>query len=80
MISQGPNPAHICQFLVGDGSGTAFPLTHNLNNHYPIAQVYQASSPFEQMAASIAATSPNDLVVTFAHAPAKGEYIVVIVG
>lgn len=80
MISQGPNPAHICQFLVGDGSGTAFPLTHNLNNHYPIAQVYKASSPFEQMAASIAATSPNDLVVTFAHAPAKGEYIVVIVG
>jgi len=80
VISQGPNPAHICQFLVGDGSGTAFPLTHNLNNHYPIAQVYKASSPFEQMAASIAATSPNDLVVTFAHAPAKGEYIVVIVG
>lgn len=80
MISQGPNPAHICQFLVGDGSGTAFPLTHNLSNHFPSAQVYEANAPFKQVEVSIAATSPNDLVVTFAHAPAKGEYVVVIIG
>jgi hypothetical protein len=80
VISQGPNSAHICQFLVGDGSGTAFPITHNLDNYFPIAQVYKANAPREQVVASIAVTSPNDLVVTFAHAPAKGEYIVVIVG
>lgn len=79
-MTQGPNPARILQFLVGDGSGTAFPLTHNLNNRYPVVQIYEANAPFEQVQVSIASTSPNDLVVTFAHAPARGAYVVVIVG
>lgn len=80
MISQGPNPARVCQFLVGDGRGAAFPLTHNLGNHFPLVQVYEAATPFERVEVSVAVTSPNDLVVTFASPPARGAYVVVIVG
>ncbi len=80
MHSQGPNPARICQFLVGDGSGTAFPLTHNLGNHFPLIQVYEADGSFAQVDASVTAPSSNDVVITFAHPPAKGAYVVVIIG
>jgi hypothetical protein len=78
--SQGPNPARSCQFVVGDGSGTSFPITHNLGNHFPVVQVYEANAPFEQTQAQVVADSADHVTVTFGRPPAPGAYVVVVIG
>ena len=81
MMDPTPVTARIRRFIVGNGSGTAFSVSHGLGTPAPVVQVYQRQAPFFQIPpAGVQAPAPNDVVVHFATAPANGEYIVVIIG
>ncbi len=73
-------PARVFHFPVGDGKGAAFAIPHNLNNQFPVVQVYRAAAPFSQVAVAIEATSQDEVTLHFASPPQPGEYIVVIIG
>lgn len=79
-MSATKNPATIQRFPVGDGKGSAFQIPHNLNNQFPIVQVYRTAAPFSLVEVEIEATSPNEVTLHFSGPPQPGEYTVVVVG
>lgn len=64
---------------IGDGSSTAFALTHNLNTRDVKVEVYNAST-FETVFVDVVRTSVNVVTVTFGSAPASNSYRAVIIG
>lgn len=62
---------------VGDGTNTAYTITHNLNSRDVIVQVYD-NATYENVFVDTARTSVNVVTVTFATAPASNAYRVVI--
>lgn len=65
--------------LIGNGSLTSIAVTHSLNNQWPVAAVYDASSNAE-VECDIVATSSTVMTFTFAVAPASNAYRVAIIG
>lgn len=65
---------------IGDGTTTAFVVTHNLNTQDVQMQVRQNVAPFSEVECDMAATTVNTSTFTFAVAPAANAYRVVIVG
>lgn len=58
--------------ITGDGSTTSFTITHNLNNDYPIVQVWDdTASPKEQVMVKVERSSINAVNVIFDTAPAN---------
>ncbi len=81
MMESTPTPARVRHFIIGDGKGSAFRLSHGLDTSAPVVQVYQRHEPFFQIApAGIQAVTTNEVAVHFSTPPESGEYIVVIVG
>lgn len=64
---------------IGDGSSTAFVITHNLNTRDISVEVYNAST-FETIFADVVRTTVNSATITFGTAPATNSYRVVIKG
>lgn len=67
-------------FDVGDGSATAFVLTHSLNTRDVTVQVAQKSSPYTVVLADVDLTTVNTVTVTFATAPTSNQYRAVVIG
>lgn len=57
--------------ITGDGTTTAFTVTHNLNNTHPHVQVWDSASPDNVVQVDIkqGATAANQSVIVFATAP-----------
>lgn len=64
---------------IGDGSTTAFTVTHNLNTTDVVVFVREVSTG-AQVLADVAVVTVNTVSVTFATAPSAGQYRVFVVG
>jgi hypothetical protein len=62
---------------VGDGTNTAYTITHNLNSRDVIVQVYD-NATYETVFVDTARSTVNTVVLTFATAPASNAYRAVI--
>ncbi len=65
---------------LGDGSTTSFTVTHNLNNQFPLIQVFSTANPYAKVECDILATSTSTSTIGFASAPASGAYHATFVG
>jgi hypothetical protein len=65
--------------LIGDGSLTNYPVTHNLNTRDVTVEVYDVAT-YATVETDIVRTSENVVTISFAVAPAAGSYKVVVVG
>ena len=65
--------------VIGDGSLTSIPVTHNLGTKDVTVEVYDVSTD-QTVEADITRTSTSVVTIGFATAPASGAYKVVIVG
>jgi|TARA_Y100000310_G_scaffold137861_2_gene136805 hypothetical protein len=64
---------------IGDGSATAYVVTHGLGTRDVIVQVYDASS-YDTVIADTVRTNTNACTVTFSSAPSSNAYRVVVTG
>jgi hypothetical protein len=62
---------------VGDGSNTAYTITHSLNSRDVIVQVYD-NATYDTVFTDVVRSTVNTVVVTFATAPSSNAYRVVI--
>ena len=62
---------------IGDGTTTAYTVTHNLNSRNVIVQLYDSSS-YETVYTDVERTTVNTLTVTFASAPTSGDITVLV--
>jgi hypothetical protein len=62
---------------VGDGSNTAYTITHNLNSRDVIVQVYD-NATYDTVYVDTTRSTVNTVVLTFATAPASNAYRAVI--
>lgn len=65
---------------IGDGTATAFTITHNLNTQDVIVQVRQATGTFDEVIAEIERTSVNVVTVRVNAAPAANSLRVTVLG
>lgn len=65
---------------IGDGSTTAFTVTHNLNTQDVHIQVRATANPYAVVECDMASTSTTTCTITFATAPAASAYRVVVIG
>jgi hypothetical protein len=74
-----PTLARVASDTIGDGSATAFVITHNLGTRDVVIQVYDAAS-YDTVIADVVRTSTDTATVTFSSAPASNAYVAVITG
>jgi len=74
-----PTTARIASDTIGDGSATAFVITHNLGTRDVVIQVYDAAS-YDTVIADVVRTSTDTATVTFSTAPSSNAYVAVITG
>jgi hypothetical protein len=65
---------------IGDGSTTAFTITHNLGTRDVHVAVYAAATPYNVVITDVAITTTNTITVTFSAAPTASQYQVVVIG
>ncbi len=65
--------------VIGDGSDTSIDVTHNINNEFVIAQVFDKDNG-DKVECEIELTGPNTTTFKFNVAPASGSLRVVIIG
>jgi hypothetical protein len=65
---------------VGDGSATSYTCTHNFGSRNVTVQVYDNSSPYDQVEADVEHSTTNTVTIKFAVAPTEDKYRVVITG
>lgn len=63
--------------LIGDGSATAYTVTHSLNSRDVIVQMYDASS-YETVYADVVRTTVDSITVTFGSAPSNDDIKVLV--
>ncbi len=61
-------------------SATSYTITHNLNTQYVIVQVFQSSTPFQQVECEVTAPTANTVVLNFNVAPAVNTLIATVIG
>ena len=64
---------------LGDGTNTAFTVTHGFNTRTVVVAVYDATT-YEEVYADITRTGVDTVTVTFAAAPTTNAYKVVVIG
>jgi hypothetical protein len=64
---------------IGNGSSTTLDVTHNLNNSYPLVQVYSTTTG-GQVICTVATVSANEISLTFGSAPGSSTIYCVVVG
>lgn len=64
---------------IGDGSTTAFTLTHALGSSDVVVSVREVATPFRVVDATVAIINTTQVTVTFAVAPATNAYRVTVV-
>jgi hypothetical protein len=64
---------------LGDGTNTAFTVTHSFNTRTVIVAVYDATT-YDEVYADITRTGVDTVTVTFAAAPTADAYKVVVIG
>jgi len=64
---------------LGDGTNTAFTVTHSFNTRTVVVSVYDATT-YEEVYADITRTGVDTVTVTFASAPTADAYKVVVIG
>lgn len=74
-----PVLARVSAQSIGDGTNTAYSLTHNFGTRDVLVQVYDSATN-ETVFADVTRTSTEVVTVTFASAPASNAYRVVITG
>jgi len=74
-----PTTARIASDTIGDGSATAFVITHNMGTRDVIIQVYDAAS-YDTVIADVVRTSTDTATVTFSTAPASNAYVAIVTG
>lgn len=65
---------------IGDGSATQFTVTHNLNSLAVQVEVYRNSGSADTVLCDTERTGLNTARLTFASAPAVGQFVCVVVG
>jgi hypothetical protein len=74
-----PVLARIASQLIGDGSNTAYTITHNLGTRDVVVQVFDAST-YETVVTDVVRTNTNSVTVTFSVAPDSNAFKVVVTG
>lgn len=64
---------------IGDGTALSFAITHNLNTQDCVVSIRDVATNTEAMTTTVF-TDVNNVTVSFAQAPATGQYRVVVVG
>lgn len=65
---------------IGDGTTTAFTVSHNLGTRDVIVQIRRNASPYNLVMTDVKADTINDVVVEFSAPPATNEFRVMIQG
>ena len=65
---------------VGDGSNTTITVTHSLGTKDVIVQLYDLTTPYEQVEVGVEHYSTDAIKLYFQTAPTSGQYRVVILG
>lgn len=71
--------AHKYSTTIGDGTTTALAVTHGLGTRNVVVSIHDATS-YEEVYPDVEKTDPNTVTLTFAVAPAVGEFVVTVVG
>lgn len=74
-----PVLARVASQLIGDGSNTAYTITHNFGTRDVIVQVFDAST-YETVITDVVRTNTNSVTVTFSVAPDSNSFKVVVTG
>lgn len=64
----------------GDGIAIVYIITHNLGSQYVNAQVFSATTPWEQIECVVELATINTLTLKFNNAPTLEQYRVIIIG
>lgn len=64
---------------IGDGSTLSFTVTHNLNTRDVVISIYDTGT-FGEISTTVVHTTVNTVTVSFAAAPAVGQFRVVVTG
>jgi len=79
-----PTLARTCAKTIGDGTATQYTIVHNFNTRDLVVQVIDiatgSDTQYETVFADVKRDSVNQIIVTFASAPAASAYRVVITG
>jgi hypothetical protein len=79
-----PTLARTCAKTIGDGTATQYTIVHNFNTRDLVVQVVDIASgsdtQYDTVFADVKRDSVNQVIVTFASAPAASAYRVVITG
>ena len=79
-----PTLARTCAKTIGDGTATQYTIVHNFNTRDLVVQVVDiatgSDTQYDTVFADVKRDSVNQVIVTFASAPAASAYRVVITG
>ena len=79
-----PTLARTCAKTIGDGTATQYTIVHNFNTRDLVVQVIDiatgSDTQYDTVFADVKRDSVNQVIVTFASAPAASAYRVVITG
>jgi hypothetical protein len=65
---------------VGDGTATAYTITHNLNTRDVVVSLYDNSSPYAELICDVEHTTVNTVTLRFSVAPTTNQYRVAVQG
>ncbi len=77
-LAASPHAAKRVDATIGDGSATTFTVTHNLNSRDVTVQVYRTSGTYDQVLCDVKRPTLNTVELTFAVAPAAGQFRVLV--